>query len=119
MLQLAINLFFSSLTLILIAQILPGFELEHFRETVLACLMIGFVNFLILPLLAILKATINIVSIFVFSFIINILILNVATGLVDEYDISSWSAAVLGALALSLVQLLSSLLTEDRRKLIG
>lgn len=119
MLQLALNLGLSTTIILLIAKILPGFEVEHIKETVVACLMIGFVNFLILPILAILKITINFVSIFVLTFIINILLLNVATGLIDEFDVSSWSASFLGALALSLVQLLTSLATEDRRKLIG
>lgn len=119
MLQLALNLGLSTTIILLIAKILPGFEVEHIKETVVACLMIGLVNFLIIPILAILKITITFVSIFVLTFIINILLLNVSTGLIDEFDVSSWSAAFLGALALALVQLLSSHMTKDRRKLIG
>lgn len=119
MLQLALNLGFSSAVIFLIARILPGFEIEHIIDTIIACLMIGFMNFLIFPILAILRIPINFMSLFIFSLILNILMVNVSTGLIDEFDVSSWSAAVLVALLLSVVQLLSNVLTEDRRKLIG
>lgn len=119
MLQLGINIGFSTAIVLLIARILPGFEIEHNIDTVIACLMIGFVNFLIFPILAILRIPINFMSLFFFSIVVNILLVNVSTGLIDEFDVSSWIAAVLVALLLSVVQLVSNVLTEDRRKLIG
>ena len=119
MLQLGLNLGLSTAIILLMARILPGFEIEHIIDAVIACLMIGFVNFLILPILAILRIPINFKTLFFFSIVLNILMVNVSTGLIDEFDVSSWSAAVLVALLLSGVQLLSNVLTEDRRKLIG
>jgi putative membrane protein len=119
MLQLAINLGFSTAIIFLMAWILPGFEIEHIFETVIACLMIGFVNFLIFPILLILRIPIHFMSLFISSILVNILLVNVSTGLIDEYDVSSWITAIIVAILLSTVQLVSNAFTRDRRKLMG
>ncbi len=117
--QLALHFAFSLFTLHVIAKLLPGFEVEHLPNLIIASFIIGAINFLILSILAILRLPISYLSLFTTSFIMNALMLNVSTGLIDEYDVNSWSAALLGALMLSLVQLLSNSLEEDRKKLIS
>lgn len=117
--QLALNIAFSLFTLHLTAKMMSGFEVEHLPDFIIASFVIGFINFLILPILAILRLTITYPSLFISAFLMNAIMLNVSTGLIDEYDVSSWSAALLGAFLLSLVQLLSNSLEEDRRKLIS
>ncbi len=117
--QLALNVAFSLFTLHLMAKLMSGFEVEHFPDLIIASFIIGLMNFLILPILAILRLPISYLSLFISAFLMNALLLNVSTGLIDEYDVNSWSAALLGSLLLALVQLLSNGLEEDRRKLIS
>lgn len=119
MLQLVFNLILSALVLMLTAQIVPGFDIANIKTAILACLVIGFMNFLIRPILMILALPINILTLGLFSFVINALILNISAGIIDGFHIESWTAAIVGAIVLAMVQLLINILTPGNRKLLG
>lgn len=119
MLQLVINIALSTVVLLITAQIVPGFNIENIGAAVIACLLIGFMNFLIRPMLLILSLPINIITLGLFSFVINALILNLAAGLIDGFDIISWTSAIMGAIVLAFVQLVLNMVTPGKRKLLG
>lgn len=119
MLQLVMYLIFSTAVLLLTARIVPGFEIENIGAAIFSCILIGFLNFLFRPLLILLTLPINIVTLGLFSFIINALILNVAAGLIDGFSIRNWTSAIIAAIVLAIIQLVINTLTPGKRKLLG
>lgn len=119
MLTLIANLFLSGLTLVVTAWLVPGFEIRSFIDALLAVLILGLMNFLIRPILVMLTLPLNLLTIGLFSFVINALLLNVAAGLIDGFSITSWYAAIAGAVVLAIVQMVINLLTPGKRKIFG
>lgn len=119
MFSLLLNIALSTIVLLITARIVPGFEIANLGAALFSCLLVGFMNFLIRPILMLLTLPLNIVTLGLFSFVINALILNVAAGLIDGFTIESWTAAILGAIVLAIVQLAVNIVTPGKRKLLG
>lgn len=119
MLSFIVNIFLSTFVLLLTARMIPGLEINNIGLALISCLMIGLVNFLVRPMILLLTLPATPLTVGFFTFIINALILNLATGLVDEFGLRSWSASLLGSFILTLFRLFLDTLRSDRRKLIS
>ena len=86
------------------ATITPGFTLKSFGSAMLASLVIGLLNMTIRPLLLILTLPINILTLGLFTIVINAIVLRLTAGLLKGFDINGWLPAILGAIVLALVQ---------------
>lgn len=104
MLNLAINFSLATATLILAVLLVPGLEFEHILTIVPTCFILGFLNFLIRPMMVMLGIDVSPLRIGLFSFVLNLLFLNVGIGLLDEFDDFSWTGAFFGAVILGLIQ---------------
>lgn len=104
MLNLAINFSLATATLILAILLIPGLEFEHILTIVPTCFILGFLNFLIRPMMVMLGIDVSPLKIGIFGFVLNLLMLNVGIGLLDEFDDFSWTGAFFGALLLGLFQ---------------
>jgi putative membrane protein len=101
MLRLLINWLLSALALLIVAHVVPGFHVSGFGAALWAVIVIGFVNatFVItLPL--------TILTLGIFWFIINALMLELASAFVPGFRITSFGAAFVGAIVLMLVNML-------------
>lgn len=114
-----VNILISTFAILITARLLPGFEIHNPRAAIISCLMVGFINFLIRPILLLLAMPLNMATIGIFTFIFNALILNLATGLIDDFNLTSWGASLLGAFLLTLIRLSIDTYPETRRKLLG
>lgn len=119
MLQFIINLFLSTIILLITAVIVPGFDILSWGAALLACLFIGLLNFIVRPILLLLTLPVNILTLGLFSFVINGLLLYAASELIDGFTISGWGSAIMGAVVLAIVQLVVNIITPGHRKLIG
>lgn len=98
--------------------IVPDFRLENLIHLILGALIIGILNFIITPLLLALNLRIKVSSMAIFTFLINLLILNLTTGLIDDFSYVSLSAALFGAGLLAFFQVFLDYRDPDRRNLI-
>ena len=98
-----------ALTLILITYLVPGISVASFWSALVAALVFGLVNALIKPVVLILTLPINILTLGLFTFVINGLMLWLASTIVKGFDIAGFWAAFWGALALSVVSWLVNL----------
>ena len=114
-----VNILISTLAILITARLLPGFEIDNPSPAIISCLMVGLINFLIRPILLLLAIPLNMATIGLFTFIFNALILNLATGLIDDFNLTSWGASLLGAFILTLFRLSIDSFPETRRKLLG
>jgi len=101
-----LNWLLMSVALLITAYVVPGFKVKSFRPAVVAAAVIGLVNILIRPILLFLTLPINILTLGLFTFVINAAMLKLAAAIVKDFDIDGWGAAILGAVVLAVINFL-------------
>ena len=97
---------FSSLGIFLTSRIVKGFEVKSFGSAMMASLVVGLLNLVIRPLLFLLTLPLNIITLGLFTFVVNAIVLRMAAGLMNSFDIKGWVPALLGALVLALINMI-------------
>ena len=85
------------------AQVVPGITVRSVPDLIIAALVLGVVNAVIRPLLVILTLPITVLTLGLFYLVVNGLAFGLAAALVPGFEISSWTAAILGALLVSVL----------------
>jgi len=120
MIKLLLNWLLSTLALLLVSRIVPGFLINSFGTALLASVVVGFVNATLGFLLKIITFPITIVTIGLFWFVINALMLKLAAAVVPGFTINGFLPAFIGAIVLSIINLLLRItqkaFTEERRE---
>ncbi len=93
----------SAAALLLTAYLVRGFKVKNFSSAMLASVVIGCANVLIWPILMFLTFPLNILTLGLFTFVVNGMVLRICAALLPGFEINSWMAAVFGAVVLSLV----------------
>ena len=111
MTHLLVNWLLSALSLVIVAHVIPGFQVSGFAAALIASIVIGLVNGTLGLLLKIITFPLTIITLGIFWLVINALMLKVAAGLVPGFRIDGFLPAFLGAIVLTLVNMvLKSLL---------
>jgi putative membrane protein len=105
MLKLLFNWLLSALSLMIVARVIPGFTVTSVKTAFVAALVIGLVNATIGLFLKIVTFPLTLVTLGVFWFVINALMLKVAAAFVSGFTIDGFVPAFLGAVVLSLVNI--------------
>ena len=96
--------------------ILNGIHVSGFFSAFFAAATLGILNAFFRPILIILTLPINILSLGLFTFVINALLLKMASGVISGFDVHGFWSAVFGSLIISTVSwLLSSFINEHGR----
>jgi putative membrane protein len=106
MTHLLVNWFLSALSLVIVAHVIPGFLLSGFTAALIAAIVIGLVNGTLGFFLKIVTFPLTIVTLGLFWLVINALMLKVAAALVPGFRIDGFVPAFLGAIVLTLVNML-------------
>lgn len=96
----------SSIVLYLTAVIVPGFVIKSFGSAMWASIVVGLFNMILRPILIFLTLPLNILTLGLFTFVVNAIVLRAAAGLIKGFDINGWLPAILGAIVLALLQTL-------------
>lgn len=114
--RLLLNWVLSALAVWIVAQFVPGFEVHGAKAALLAALVIGLVNATIGALLKLITLPLTIVTLGIFWIVINALMLKLATVFVPGFDIHGFLAAFLGAIVLSVVNMVLRHLVKPRKE---
>ena len=104
--RILLNWLVSALALWLVSQIVPGFHVSGLGSALIAVVVIGLVNATLGILLKILTFPLTIVTLGIFWWVINALMLWVASSFVPGFVITSFGSAFIGAIVLALVSML-------------
>ena len=104
--RILINWLLSAVSLLIVTRIVPGFVVKGFGTALIAAVVIGLVNATIGLLLKLLTLPLTILTLGVFWLIINALMLMLASALVPGFKVDGFLPAFLGAIVLSLVNML-------------
>lgn len=91
-----------ALALIFTAWIIPGIEVSNFLSAMFACIIIALVNTFIKPILELISLPINILTIGLFSLVINAFLLMLAGWLTPGFEVEGFLSALFGSILLSL-----------------
>lgn len=98
----------NALALYLTAVLLPGMQFRGLGATLLAAAVLGIVNAVIRPLLLLLTLPLNIVTLGLFTFVINALMLLLTSAVVPGFTISGFGSAIVGAIVLTIISFILS-----------
>ena len=97
------NWVLSALTILLISQYLPGFNVNSFVTALIVALVLGIINAFIKPFIVILTLPINILTLGLFTFVINAFLLKTVAFLVPGFEVAGFIPALIGAFLLWLI----------------
>lgn len=106
MLSLILVWVLSALGLFLTSKAVKGFEVKSFSSAMWASLILGFLNMILRPILLILTLPVNIITLGLFTFVVNAIVLRAAAGMMKNFDIKNWGTAIIGAIVLALINML-------------
>jgi len=105
-----------TLAIMVAAYLIEGIEVRGFGTALFAAALLGILNAFFRPVLIILTLPINILTLGLFTFVINALLLMMASGVIGGFEVHGFWAAFFGSLVISLVSwLLSSFINEQGR----
>jgi len=95
--------------------LLSGIEVRDFLSAFLAAAVLGILNAIFRPLLILLTLPLNILSLGLFTFVINAFLLKMASGLIPGFEVHGFWTALAGALIITLVSgLLNALIGKGQ-----
>ncbi len=99
--------------LLVVIQILPGIASPGLWITLLAALVLSLINVTLKPLMLILTLPINLLSLGLFTLVVNAICLGLTDWLVQDFQVRGFGWALLGALLLSIVTIIVNRILED------
>lgn len=103
---------FNTIAIYLTTRIVQGVIIPNFTSAIIAALVLGIVNAFIRPVVLLLTLPINIVTLGVFTLVVNTLMLYLVAS-VTPLELSSFWSALIGALFIALIStILSHLLVK-------
>ena len=95
------------------AYLLDGIQISGFFSAVFAAAMLGFLNAFLRPIALLLTLPINILSLGLFTFIINALMLKMASGVIPGFEVHGFWNAIFGSFLISIISwLLNTFISE-------
>ncbi|WP_313215678.1 phage holin family protein [Soonwooa sp.] len=101
--RLIINLLITAVSAFLLSKILSGVHFQDFTSTIIFAIVLGILNMLVRPVLAILSLPITILTLGLFSLVINAVIILLCDHFMDSMTVDGFGWAFLFSILLSIV----------------
>ena len=93
----------SAIALLVTAKLMKGWTVKGFGSAMIAAAVIGVADAVIWPILIVLTLPINILTLGLFTFVVNGAVLKICAAVLEGFDIDGWLSAIIGALILTIV----------------
>ena len=105
-----------SVAIMVAAYLFPGIQVSGFGSALVAAMVLGILNAFFRPILIILTLPINVLTLGLFTFVINAFLLMMTSGVIGGLVVDGFGSALLGSLIISVVSwLLSSFINDQGR----
>ena len=112
--RLLLNWLLSAVALLVVSYLVPGFHVQGFKEALIAAIVIGLINATLGLLVKLITLPLTVLTLGVFWWIVNALMLMVASSLLRPgFEVSGFFAAFLGAIVLSLINMVLRKITQE------
>ncbi len=105
---------FNALALLLVAYILPGVEVESFYIALITAAVLGIVNLLLKPILIFLTLPITVLTLGLFTLVINGLLFWFVASFVEGFSVDGLGTAIVAAFILSIFSFFSQHLIKNK-----
>ena len=106
----------NTLALFLVVTIVPGFSYRDWLTLAIAAAVLGLLNAIIRPILFVLTLPLTVVTLGLFLLILNAIMLELTAWLVPGFDIRGFGWAIVGALVLSIVSLVTGRIGKSEER---
>lgn len=110
--QVLLNILLSGLAVFVSGRIIPGVMIDGFGTSVIVAIILAVVNAFIKPILFVLTLPINILTLGLFSLVINALMVLLVNAIVPGFEVNGLLAALLFSIVLSIVSTVLFTLTK-------
>lgn len=104
----------NTLALFVVVKLVPNFYYEDWISLAIAALVLGLLNAIIRPILFVLTLPLTIVTLGLFLLVLNAVMLELTAWLVPGFDIDGFGWAIVGALVLALVSLVTNRIGREK-----
>jgi putative membrane protein len=101
-----LHLLLTAALLLLVAHLVSGIQVRGWGPAIVGALVLGVVNAIVRPLMILLTLPLTVVTLGLFLFVVNALMLWLALALVPGIRVSGFGAALLGSLLLTVLNVL-------------
>src|SRR5258708_22122702 len=101
--SLLINWIVSALAILASAYLLPGVHVARFTAALVAAVVLGIINAVLKPILLILTLPINILTLGLFTLVINAVVILLAANLVPGFNVDGFWWALIFSVVLSII----------------
>ncbi|MBK5251650.1 MAG: phage holin family protein [Peptostreptococcaceae bacterium] len=106
----------NAISIYVIAWLFEGVYIRGFFAAMVAALVLGMLNMLVRPVLIVLTLPINIMTLGIFTFILNGFLLKVVDFFVAGFGVDSFMTAVFASIVLTFVNMIITSLTRPKRE---
>lgn len=96
----------TALLLFIIGRIVEGIEVRDAKAAILGALVLGIANWLVRPVVVLLTLPVTVLTLGLFLFVVNALMLMLAAALVPGFSVKGFGSALWGSVGLALLNLL-------------
>jgi putative membrane protein len=105
----------NAIALLVVANVVPGFGVATFYNALIAALVLGLVNALVRPLFFILTLPVTIITLGLFTFVINAFMIWLVSTIVEGFVVDGFVPALLAALMLWVISLATNWLIKQSK----
>ena len=110
-----LKLLLTAVAVVVLATILPGIQVASYTTAIWVAFIIAILNMFVKPLLVILTLPATIISLGLFLFVINAIIILLAGNLVDGFAVSGFFTALIFSVLLSFFRSILFKLLDDKK----
>lgn len=103
-----------ALALLALPQVVPGIEISSFTTALIVAFFLGFANLLIKPIILLVLLPITIITLGLFTFVVNALLFWGIASFVDDFTVDGFVPAFFGALVISVVGVVVNILLNKK-----
>lgn len=101
--KILINWILSAVAVLIASYILPGVHVTNFTVALIAALVLGVINAILKPILLILTLPINLLTLGLFTFVLNALIILLAANFVSGFSVNGFLWALILSVVLAII----------------
>ena len=114
--KIILKMLLTAIAVVLLAELLPGVTVNGYTSAIIVAIVLGLLRIFVRPLIILFTLPITIMTLGLFLFVINAIIILLADKLIDGFAVSGFWAALLFSLLLSFFQsILYSFLKEKKQ----
>ena len=98
-----IDLLVRALVLLLTTYVVPGFRIDSYITAITVAVVLALLNILVKPLLVLLTLPATILTLGLFLFVINAILIIIASRLISGFQVESFGTALIASLVITLI----------------